>query len=745
MYTSPLAIDEYLVATGSAKPGSPFVIKLTLPAGIEKLYVKDYKPNGLMTTTEVAVASSSINVNITKSNSESVVMTRVANSPSPSITVPTNYDEVINNNNGSVTINGFPSGTSSSYGNTYKSFLIPQGFTRTATVDFSGWNQHAVLYVAGKLTLNSSITMYKSSLVVLNGGEVTIKGASISNPQAGFPSIYVQSGGKITFNGEVSASGGAILVNKGTFTVNGNVDINTASKVYNESNLVVSGKNKTFHVTNNCYLYNSGNIGCVTFNMTTDASFMMDVNSTFQSSYYYQTNNATLNNHGTLKAILEFKSDGGGIVNNNCSITSEKIILQGSVTNLGSGSLMNCVKLNLNNNTVNFSGGSMLIFTDITDIYAFKALSDASEYSVMKCLGTMPDFRYVSSQFKGKIELVHINLVSGDGVNGRVRYEGLFNNNGSILSKEQTKNIVGTTCNGGEGEIVPPAPPVIDNDGDGVAVEHDYDDNDPDVAFASYFPSKDKMATYLFEDLWPWQGDYDMNDLVLELKYEYLYSTGNVLKKIIITYNPIASGSMLDISAALAFQIPQFCYIDSYSNTGKISWPWNSPEKYQDGGKSWDERDEVYPIFGKVSDIANYQGFLNTSTTKISTNENIIKLDTRSGFDNIGFPDVFIIVNSKGQTLRTKEIHLPGKRFYNLDPKYYENRKQLSPDDIYKTSNGMMWGLMIPEKFIYPKEGINITDAYKHFKEWALSGGTIYKDWYNDKPGYIDKSKVYEL
>ncbi len=52
---------------------------------------------------------------------------------------------------------------------------------------------------------------------------------------------------------------------------------------------------------------------------------------------------------------------------------------------------------------------------------------------------------------------------------------------------------------------------------------------------------------------------------------------------------------------------------------------------------------------------------------------------------------------------------------------------------------------MIPEKFIYPKEGINITDAYKHFKEWALSGGTIYKDWYNDKPGYIDKSKVYEL
>ena len=90
VYTSPLAIDEYLVATGSAKPGSPFVIKLTLPAGIEKLYVKDYKPNGLMTTTEVAVASSSINVNITKSNSESVVMTRVANSPSPSITVPTN-------------------------------------------------------------------------------------------------------------------------------------------------------------------------------------------------------------------------------------------------------------------------------------------------------------------------------------------------------------------------------------------------------------------------------------------------------------------------------------------------------------------------------------------------------------------------------------------------------------------------------------------------------------------------------
>lgn len=746
VYTSPLAIDEYLVATGSAKPGSPFVIKLTLPAGIEKLYVKDYKPNGLMTTTEVAVSSSSINVNITKSNSESVVMTRVANSPSPSITVPTNYDEVINNNNGSVTINGFPSGTSSSYGNTYKSFLIPQGFTRTATVDFSGWNQHAVLYVAGKLTLNSSITMYKSSLVVLNGGEVTIKGASISNPQAGFPSIYVQSGGKITFNGEVSASGGAILVNKGTFTVNGNVDINTASKVYNESNLVVSGKNKTFHVTNNCYLYNSGNIGCVTFNMTTNASFMMDVNSTFQSSYYYQTNNATLNNHGTLNAILEFKSNGGGIVNNNCSITSEKIILQGSVTNLGSGSLMNCVKLNLNNNTVNFSGGSMLIFTDITDIYAFKALSDASEYSVMKCLGTMPDFRYASSQFKGKIELVHANLVSGNGANGRDLYEGLFNNNGSILSKEQTKNIVGTTCNGGEGEIVPPAPPVIDNDGDGVAVENDYDDSDANVAFASYFPTENTRGTYAFEDLWPWKGDYDMNDLVMTFRIKYLSNASNKVTSIIFDYNVIAAGSMQDLSAA--FQLDKVNASDVKSVTGQTLGS-TIPFDINSNGTEKGATTAIIPLFNKVSDLVTYTSFLNTVNGQFEQTPNktlVIKFNTGIDQSNLTIANfnMFIVANTKGSTSRGKEIHLPTYKATSKADPAFATGKQLSANDKYKFEDGMMWGLMFPSVFQYPQESKALFDAYLHFKAWAFSGGNEYKDWYTDKSGYINQSLIYE-
>ena len=436
----------------------------------------------------------------------------------------------------------------------------------------------------------------------------------------------------------------------------------------------------------------------------------------------------------------------GGIVNNNCSITSEKIILQGSVTNLGSGSLMNCVKLNLNNNTINFSGGSMLIFTDITDIYAFKALSDASEYSVMKCLGTMPDFRYTSSQFKGKIELVHINLVSGDGVNGRVRYEGLFNNNGSILSKEQTKNIVGTTCNGGEGEIVPPAPPVIDNDGDGVAVENDYDDSDANVAFASYFPTENTRGTYAFEDLWPWKGDYDMNDLVMTFRIKYLSNASNKVTSIIFDYNVIAAGSMQDLSAA--FQLDKVNASDVKSVTGQTLGS-TIPFDINSNGTEKGATTAIIPLFNKVSDLVTYTSFLNTVNGQFEQTPNktlVIKFNTGIDQSNLTIANfnMFIVANTKGSTSRGKEIHLPTYKATSKADPSFATGKQLSANDKYKFEDGMMWGLMFPSVFQYPQESKALFDAYLHFKAWAFSGGNEYKDWYTDKSGYINQSLIYE-
>ena len=37
----------------------------------------------------------------------------------------------------------------------------------------------------------------------------------------------------------------------------------------------------------------------------------------------------------------------------------------------------------------------------------------------------------------------------------------------------------------------------------------------------------------------------------------------------------------------------------------------------------------------------------------------------------------------------------------------------------------------------------DILKSYLHFGDWAQSGGTLFKDWYLDSPGYRDNTMIY--
>ncbi len=54
----------------------------------------------------------------------------------------------------------------------------------------------------------------------------------------------------------------------------------------------------------------------------------------------------------------------------------------------------------------------------------------------------------------------------------------------------------------------------------------------------------------------------------------------------------------------------------------------------------------------------------------------------------------------------------------NGDPKY------LSKPGRYP------WALVIPMSFEYPKENVNIKNAYRRFENWVASGGRNYRSWY---------------
>ena len=398
------------------------------------------------------------------------------------------------------------------------------------------------------------------------------------------------------------------------------------------------------------------------------------------------------------------------------------------------GSIFNSQEFKPNNLTVNLYGGSMMQTVNVSNIYALKVMSTSDTYSLFKCTGDVADFRYTSSEFNGKIEMVHLNLTEGSGTNGRLLYEPFFSN-GAILSKTQTKNIAATSCNGGLGQIETPDPPTTDNDGDGVTSEYDVDDNNPNVAFVSYFPSQSTWGTYAFEDLWPSKGDYDVNDMVIGFRIAYYTNTSNMVTEMGFDYNMRAAGSVYSLGAA--FQLDNILASNIQSVTGQ-NLAGTAPFAINATGVETGVNHAVIPLF-------NNQGasFLNTIIGEYTatTDKNIrIKFVSplQQSLVAISSFNMFITVNTRG-----KEVHLPG---YTVTTKFdptFASGAPLFPGDIYKYADGMMWGLMFPGYFRYPAEYESIADAYTHFAEWATSGGTVYQDWYEPISGYTNEALIY--
>lgn len=103
----------------------------------------------------------------------------------------------------------------------------------------------------------------------------------------------------------------------------------------------------------------------------------------------------------------------------------------------------------------------------------------------------------------------------------------------------------------------------------------------------------------------------------------------------------------------------------------------------------------------------------------------------------------FIVPYKSDNVSRSKEIHLPTFHPTTKIDATLLTGDQLNYSDKYKYSDGMMWGIMIPEKFYYPKEYESIGNAYINFFRWATSGGVEFTDWYKDLEGYRDNSKIY--
>ncbi|WDF55673.1 LruC domain-containing protein [Mucilaginibacter sp. KACC 22063] len=287
-----------------------------------------------------------------------------------------------------------------------------------------------------------------------------------------------------------------------------------------------------------------------------------------------------------------------------------------------------------------------------------------------------------------------------------------------------------------------------DTDGDGVLDNLDAFPNDPTKAYISYYPSASTYSSLAFEDNFPNKGDYDMNDLLVNFRYQFVSNASNQVVEMTGTYNISAAGAsfhngfgvQLPVAASAVASVTGQQAISNY-----ITFASNGVEAGQ-------SKAVIIPFDNHEALIKNPDGsyLINTllSKDKVSsgTATVVVKFATPVAASTLtpSAFNPFLISNLR----RGYEVHLP-----NMAPTDKatttlfgtgDDNTSVAAGRTYVSKENWPWAISFTGTFTYPLETVPITSAYPHFTDWASSAGINFTDWYsNTAAGYRDNSKLY--
>ena len=286
----------------------------------------------------------------------------------------------------------------------------------------------------------------------------------------------------------------------------------------------------------------------------------------------------------------------------------------------------------------------------------------------------------------------------------------------------------------------------VDTDGDGVPDFTDKYPNDKTRAYDRFYPSESTWGTIAFEDMWPNEGDYDLNDLVVGYRYKFAMNADNKVVDLTGEYKPLAAGA--SFNNGFGVQLPlshnQINKVSGYSLSS------NSYIKLANNGLELGQNSPVFIPFDNFRTLFNNSGgFMNTvlGTPKVEgTLVTVSVLFTTPLLDEFTAKapfNPFMISNE----IRGKEVHMVHQSPTTLaDVTLFGTQADDSKPAVgryYVTRNNMPFALDIFGEFLYPAEQKSIYSVYFNFAAWAASGGKDHADWYMNAPER-DNSAIYK-
>ena len=286
-----------------------------------------------------------------------------------------------------------------------------------------------------------------------------------------------------------------------------------------------------------------------------------------------------------------------------------------------------------------------------------------------------------------------------------------------------------------------------DTDDDGIPDDEDEFPADPNKAFVDHYPSEDQYGTLAFEDLWPAQGDYDFNDLVVDYQFATVRNADNKTTQLEATIYLRAIGGSFHNGFGIELPIDQNLVSSVSGNElreGIVETRANGTESGADNA--------IIMVF---EDACNYLRIAGVSFVNVHSDEeqidpyvfNVVINFTRGLTDaELGTApfNPFIFTNGR----RNVEVHLFGNEpTVKMDLSLLgtvDDYSSIDEGNFFKTVANLPWALDIPSTFDYPEEKFPVDEVYNHFIEWAETSGISKNDWYQNKNGYRDLNKIFQ-
>ena len=396
-----------------------------------------------------------------------------------------------------------------------------------------------------------------------------------------------------------------------------------------------------------------------------------------------------------------------------CNTTIENLFTNNATVNISQNALLSIKKLESGGTKYNLAAAAILNVSDWAKFNSNRNYMEGTGNT--KALARMKkvdvENQWQAITYSGNLEIACTDHTS----NGQWSIYYILNSPAALVAYEKsTVKIAGTSCNGG-------------GNNDSGAGTTPVDQTITEVAMGTY--------SYAFEDSWPETGDYDMNDLVVDMSASKFQNSSNKIVKVVLKAKLRAVGATKRMSGAIQLDGVTSGNVKSvtYSRNDLVG----TNLKLASNGVESGQTMAVVPI---VDDA--HRSFGVTDTRLISTQngnynpiELLITVEFNTPLESFTYSklNMFLILTSESSSAGRHEVHMVG---YSATDKFNksigENFKgtKLSPGDVFKSVHNEPWGLAIPVSFVCPAESKNIKDEYPKFQNWAVSGGAKDADWY---------------